>query len=216
MPSILGKIGHIGKNGVQLFFLLSAYLTFKSYAHYICEVDNTIKNNVIWFMNKLIRLLPMYYLVLIICGVYFSFTDENYLSIGNVLTHITFTFGFFPRYCNTIIGVEWYIGTLVIFYMFLPFLFKLISSFEKSLMWVILGGYICYTLSFMGEKLIEVLGRGNDYDYVSYFGRFWIVKQLPILLLGIMMYYLFESKILNQIKYKKFIALSILVSEQKL
>lgn len=209
MPSLLGRVGNIGKNGVQLFFLLSAYLSFKSYARYICKVDNTKKSNVIWVANKLIRLLPMYYLALIVYGIYFSFIGENYVSIGNIFAHVTFIFGFFPRYCNSLIGVEWYLGTLIIFYLLVPFLYKLINSLEKSLMWVILGGIICCAVNLMSDKLTNIYC--NTYDYISYFGTFWIFVQLPVLLLGIMMYHLLESDILKQVKYKKYMSYVLLI-----
>lgn len=59
MPSILGDIGDIGKNGVQLFFLLSSYLSFVSFEHNVNKNGNQISSNVKWIIRKFIRLVPL-------------------------------------------------------------------------------------------------------------------------------------------------------------
>lgn len=48
LPSLFGKIGNIGKNGVQLFFLISAYLSFISLERYFHNRPITFRQAISW------------------------------------------------------------------------------------------------------------------------------------------------------------------------
>ena len=108
--TILGPVGALGQYGVQIFFLISSYLCFvsmdRAFKH---RMD--IRTVLWWILRKFIRLIPLYYLsiILYVCwgneGIWLG--CENGITMWNVLSHFTFTHGFFPHYVNSIIGVEW-------------------------------------------------------------------------------------------------------------
>lgn len=137
LPSLWGDIGDFGKYGVQLFFIISTCLSLKSYE----KKNGSISK---WILLRLLRLSPIYYLALFVY--YFTYggvetflgPDAN-VSFLNILAHMLFVHGFFPNYINSIIGVEWYIGTLVVVYMCIPIIFKLVSDKEKSLSFVFIS-----------------------------------------------------------------------------
>jgi peptidoglycan/LPS O-acetylase OafA/YrhL len=204
MPSILGKIGAIGQNGVQLFFLLSSYLAFVSFEHNVNKNGNQIRGNIKWVIKKFIRLIPLYYLSLLVCGVFQGGSatwlgSEGHIKIGNVISHITFTHGFFPHYTDSIIAVEWYLGVLAVFYIFMPLLFKWINTLEKSIICFIISGFTSYLLSYIGNSFL-IPNTDDAYIYSSYFGNFWFVTQFPVIILGIVLYYIFKSNILEKIE----------------
>ena len=135
LPSILGRVGNIGRNGVQVFFLLSAYLTFVS-LHKIFErsaricSDRMYHKSIIfaWWRKKFIKLIPLYYLMIIICSVFeggsnYWLGSEGGISFFNILSHVFFIHGLFPHYTDSIIAVEWYLGVLAIFYLLAPMLY---------------------------------------------------------------------------------------------
>ncbi len=204
MPSILGKIGNIGKNGVQLFFVLSAYLSFLSFEHNVSKNGEQIKCTIKWVLKKFVRLIPLYYLSLFVYGVFvggntYWLGNEGHIRVGNVLSHITLTHGFFPHYVNSVIGVEWYLGVLGVFYVIMPLLYKCINSFEKSIIWFCISGFVCLGISLVTIRFI-IPGMVDSYIYENYFGTFWFIMQFPVLILGIMLFYIFKSNILDRIK----------------
>ena len=61
MPGILGKIGGEGGSGVQIFFIISAFLMFSS----LDKIRLNGKNTGRWLAKKLLTLLPLYYLAVL-------------------------------------------------------------------------------------------------------------------------------------------------------
>ena len=52
LPLLLQGVAAIGKFGTQLFLLISALLSFKSYDHYFVNKNNSVENNVRWLIKK--------------------------------------------------------------------------------------------------------------------------------------------------------------------
>ncbi len=88
---IFNKIVSHGARGVQLFFIVSAFTLFLSFNYR--KVKET-KVNIKFFIRRLFRIAPMYYLGII----YFLFQDgfgprywlgdKDYLSIYNILSNV--------------------------------------------------------------------------------------------------------------------------------
>ena len=95
IPVCVGKIAYFGMYGVQMFFLISAFLTWKS-------LDNhktaTNKSLLWWYEKKLVAVAPQYYLALFIA---FLIGGEKH-SAFDLLTHIFFVNGFIPEYTTRI------------------------------------------------------------------------------------------------------------------
>lgn len=198
LNSILGVISHIGNSGVQMFFLLSSYLLFYSYNNYCNNNTPTMKNIVKWIIAKFITLIPLYYLSLIIYWLKTVAYSEPRISIYNLLAHITFTHGFFPEYANSIIGTEWYLGILAILYIFIPFLFKHIKSFERAIIYFIFCSFLCHFISVFFEQLISP-DAINATVYIRYWSLYCFITQIPVIILGIAMYYIINSNILCRV-----------------
>lgn len=194
LPSVLGKIGGLGASGVQVFFLLSSYLTFLSMEKAFSDGMNgkVVKR---WMLGKFTRLMPLYYLALVIgCligGNPYWLGSEGRITIPNVLAHISFTHGLFPHYCDSIISVEWYLGVLAIFYVLAPLLFRVINNIWKAVTLSIWGTLICTFVTYVAVGFIPEVG--DAYVYASYFETFSFIAQLPVLLLGIVLYYVLKE-----------------------
>ena len=194
LPSVLGRIGSMGGNGVQVFFLLSACLTFVSLEHMYRDIK---RNIFLWYAKKMIRLIPLFYLMTFVCcivtkGNSYWLGSEETVKLGNILAHLLFLHGFFPHYADSIIGVEWYLGTLVIFYMVAPLMFKVINNLRKAFIAWTACIFVCPIIINICMRLVPE--TEDSYIYVSFFGTFGFFAQLPVLMLGIILYFLLLRK----------------------
>lgn len=214
MPSLLGKIGNIGKNGVQLFFILSAYLLY-------CSLEKLSKTNggnlsfalvKKWWICKFLKLIPLYYIAIVLYwlmgGKAYWLGSEGHVTLLNVLSHMLFIHGFFPHYINSIIGVEWYLADLAIFYLLVPFIYKYINSFEKAFMGIVLT---MFSYSLIERFVCLDMPMRDAYIYDNYIGVFWLPRQIPIFLCGVMLYFLLrDNTVKDRIRNKKMLAYTIL------
>lgn len=187
---LLESIVNCGKNSVQIFFLISAYLAFLS-------MEGAFRGGMTgqavrkWLLHRFLRLVPLYYLFCILGiltgGNPFWMTSGNGITIGNILTHFFVLHGLFPQYSNSITGIEWYLGVLAIFYILAPLLYKTIDSLKKSV-----TAWICCALlcTWVSKTACEYLAARNaSYVYDLYFSEFSFLAQLPVLLMGVMLYH---------------------------
>lgn len=133
------------KMGVDLFILLSGYLMAKNYIERQQKEPWTSANTVKKFwIRRFFRIAPLYYLLLIIAlanGPWFGemrdviaqyypstatetsrYSDQ---SFANIISHLSFTFGFLPAYGFNTVLPDWSIGLEMQFYMLFPFIMLL-------------------------------------------------------------------------------------------
>lgn len=214
LPSFFGKIGILGKNGVQLFFILSSLLIYISLEKFFKEHKFSFSSLIKWWKLKFIRLIPLYFVAIIVYtylgGSSYWLGSEEKITIWNELSHIFFLHGFFPHYANSIIGVKWYIGVLAIFYIIAPFIYKVINSFEKAIILFIIMAFVCPTITTFA--LNNVHNVTDFYIYDGYFTVFWLFTQLPVLILGIVLFFIVKSDCCYKLKNKKIFSLVLLIT----
>jgi peptidoglycan/LPS O-acetylase OafA/YrhL len=219
MPSPFGLILANGSKCVQLFFIISAYLVYISLDHYYKNRTEAITFSSMgkWWARKFLRLIPMYYIAL---AVYAPIAprfngwlgSEGHVTIANFISHMLFLNGLIPHYANSILGVEWYLGVLGIFYMIAPFIYKFVNSFEKAVVFFIitlLGS--SYINDFGYAHIPMVTDEVDSQIYSSFFGTHWIVTQLPTLAIGILIYFIIRSNAFANIKQRKILSLALFI-----
>ncbi len=134
-----------GYQGVGLFYIISALTLVLSWQH---RADADAKPAKAFWARRFFRIAPLFYLMLLITAgltvgdgtVVPPSMQGHIFTWPNLLTHLTFVFGWFPWYQNSWIGVEWSIGVEMTFYALFPLLMRRI--FPKMSIWFfILGGY---------------------------------------------------------------------------
>lgn len=128
--------------GVDLFILLSGYLMAKNYVERKEKEpwteSATFKK---FWLRRFFRIAPLYYVLLIVAigfghyfgeardiiGHFYSETQTNSSrysdsSFLNILTHLTFTFGFLPHFSFNTVLPDWSIGLEMQFYFLFPFI----------------------------------------------------------------------------------------------
>lgn len=214
LPGLLGKIGNAGKHGVQLFLVISGYLAYFSYDQYLQKNSSIQKGDLHWIGRKILRLLPLYYIAVILYylkgGSAYWYGTEGKVTLLNLVSHLLMIHGFWPHYTDSILGVEWYLCVLAAFYLLVPLLYKLINSLEKAVGCFLFISPVTYVICKGCTKFFVPIT--DDYIYFAYFEMFWLPAQLPVLLLGVIFFYLSKEQILNKIKAPKIASAIVLLT----
>ena len=186
-----------GNKGVQIFFLISAILMYQSYVRYHDKITTmSIRNCIHWYAKRFVRLIPLFWLTNTAVLVFGAITTGN-LSPDQVLVYLSnclFLHGLIPGHINAI-GNNWYLGTLALFILLIPLIHAVAGSIWRALL------LLCGTYLFQ-QFVIPVIAA---YDYGQdmgvwngYWNGFGITKQMPVLMLGIVLYYfIFEYRLPN-------------------
>lgn len=180
-----------GNRGVQIFFLISAILTYKSLSHY-SDIKSKEKHSIfVWYKKKFCRLIPLYWLVNTAILAHMGMTPTyaagtRGVTIFTYITNYLFLHGLYPWYINAISN-NWYLGTLAIFIFMAPLIFRAVNSIWKA--------GILLALSLIVQKIIGLTIATWDYGpdtYVwkEYWIGFSIFKQLPVMAMGIILFFL--------------------------
>lgn len=177
-----------GGHGVELFLLLTGYTAFLSIDRHSDVKPFT------YYKRRLARILPAYYaVVLVYFFIYLVVLGERYPAkqIGvSLVKYFTLTTTFFPRDLLFwfYLGTTGTIVTIMLFYILAPFLYKLINSFRKSLIGIVVGFVICQIC----VKYLEGIYAGTEYA-----GRH-PVYFIYICLFGVAAYFAVKEKKINE------------------
>ena len=220
----LGNILGVGANGVQLFFVISAMLAYASLERCYkqntqTQVDSTASNKTLpntlrWYLKKYTTLAPLFILAtilstIILGGCHTWMGSQEHVTIGNFIAHIFLIQGFFPHYANSIIGVEWYIGVLVIFYLIAPLLYRFVNTLERALLFAlatILGSDIL--IPAISNYISAHITHDTDLVIQMTTG-FSVVSQLPVLAMGIVAYFAFYKREYHNNRLMSYVLLAI-------
>jgi peptidoglycan/LPS O-acetylase OafA/YrhL len=182
-----------GKNGVQLFFLASAFTLFLSYKNRSANEIFPVRN---FFIRRFFRIAPMYYL-----GIgYFLFQnglghnyylgDETHISAGNIAANFTFLHGLNAHWINSLVPGGWSIGVEMLFYVALPFLFSRIKNINQAFIFFI-GSLVLNAFLYKVFFRFPLINDGSLWNEYLFF---YFPSQLPVFLLGIMLYFVVIEK----------------------
>ena len=181
VSTYLSCIAYAGMYCVQLFFVISAYLTFVSLENNLKQL--TLRTYLKYFGHKLVRLVPILYTAvlwhILHRSVLMGKVPEINASIWkDAFFALTFLNGFSYRHINP--WANWYIGDLVIFWAVSPLLFRWINSPKKSVWFFV----VTMLFGWLSYKILHWFGVDT-----SWFFYFWFPRQLPVLAIGIMFYH---------------------------
>lgn len=181
---ILNKASAIGARCPQLFFIISAYLTWTA-------LDKRPVGHIEFLKKRYKRMAPLYCVSLVTAVLIPTFKVFN-ISLGNYISHIVFLNGLNPKWCNGIIGVEWYIANLALFYLMVPCLRKLITNLNTAVIAFLASAVISSgVLVIVNHVFSAQMAENNAYE--AYFHTSFIVYQIPVLIVGIILYYLIKE-----------------------
>jgi len=187
----------VGANGVQCFFILSAYLSFKK-LEYVNTKD--------YYKNRIKKIIPPYYLALILILVITFFENvivtKSFSNSFSGLISIKYIRYFVFAQCiipsndwnlwnNT--HALWTMSSFAFFYICAPILYKCINSLLKSLL------FLASTFAIKEVVIYFILNYidGNKYD-LNCFSYMNPLAELYVFALGIVIYYAIkDNKIIH-------------------
>ncbi|MBO4440121.1 MAG: acyltransferase [Spirochaetaceae bacterium] len=179
--NILSKLNAVGAKCPQLFFIISAYLTWTALE----------KNGTNWkkfYIKRFIRIAPLFYIAIILNSIIPRFKMPD-ISLWNWLSHIFFLNGINPLWANTIMGIEWYIADLAIFYMLTPLLWKIANNLKHSV-FILCCSVILSSLTLV---IYNKFMASENLLIQMYFDTFVFIHQLPVIMMGITLFYLIKK-----------------------
>lgn len=209
LPGVFGEIGAAGAKGVQLFFLITAYLSCASLNRVTTDEKWSRKN---WIWGRFLRIAPMYYLAILlylICmgtGARYWLGNHAEVSVGNIVAHLLFINGFHPFYTNSILGVEWYIAVISIFYIIIAVCYKKMNSFSKASIWLTASFILFFLLKVLSHRI--TIGE-NDYIWRNYMDGYSIFPSFPVLMIGVVVFFLTNRESFRKTEEKKLLSYSI-------
>lgn len=188
---LISRIVSSGSRGVQLLFVVNGFLIFTS----LSKIELNQKNIIMWLKHKFLRLIPLYWFFTILYLIIFG-TEGGYwtgslpkISWTNIMANLLFIHGFNPYYINAI-NSNWFMADLAIFYVLSPLLFKFINSIERAV--IVLFSIV--PIEFVIRNAVINLNIMEDqYIWSNYVYTFNFLAQFPIMLLGIMAYYVYRK-----------------------
>ena len=168
-----------GSAGVELFYAVSAFTLFLSMDARAGEWHET-RN---FLFRRFFRIAPLFYITIFLswCRLQLPFVHGYRPTKTDYLLGALFLFGFKPATISSIVVGGWSIAVETTFYGFLPLLHARIRS-----VW---GALLAFVVSY--ATLIpfsHYLGRRYP-EYEGYFGIAWFPAQVPMFLMGILIYF---------------------------
>jgi peptidoglycan/LPS O-acetylase OafA/YrhL len=188
LPYPISRFTKLGWYGVQLFFLMSAFTLLASWNN---EKQKSGKISVAnFFIRRYLRIAPAFYLGALLY--YFVRPPQNGFDPLQLLAALTFTNGWHPDLIPTdpsqwmVVPGGWSIAVEFSFYALFPILASLITSSFRAIAAVLIaiavaiaGNLAVLAMLFDRVPLLSL----RDFLY------FWLPDQLPVFLLGFMLYY---------------------------
>ena len=197
---ILSALFYRGYTGVDIFLFFSSLGLCFSYK------KHSLKR---FYINRFIRIAPLFILLAIFRGVFYQL-DGNEFSLWDYVCNLT-TLSYYG------IGgcfVDWYLSSLVLFYLLFPLLFKYINTSGGVILSILISGCILLLIPmhwsydcFIARVPIFFLGivffkRRDDLHYLP---------KMSILFVSLVPIFYLITRIDNSLIYSKFLSLSLFI-----
>jgi len=129
-----------GQNGVQLFFVVSAFTLFLSLERRRRDERRPWRN---YFLRRFFRIAPMFWVAL---AFYWKWPigaaeegSAGFRTWGALAGAATFVNGLHPHWINSIVAGGWSVATEMLFYLLVPLLFLSIKNLRSALIFAVLA-----------------------------------------------------------------------------
>lgn len=181
-----------GGRAVQLFFIISGFVAFISLDK---KKINNAGDYLVYLIKRYISIfLPFLFVMVLslVIGGGMSFqthAGEGMLEIkwyGIILTALGL-FGFSPNYISGIVANGWYVGIIWIYYLIVPFIYKIISTTSSAIKFM----FAAFLLRLLTHAFTMVVTLS---EIVEFWLDMFIVNQLVFLAIGQVLYFVIVKK----------------------
>lgn len=197
LPNYLSFISARFGLGVPMFFIISGFSIFFSLT--------SRKQDSRWiskfFIRRYFRIAPLFYFMLGFWIIRYALRG-NIQPFHDIIINLLFIYNFFPGKHQSIVWAGWPISIEICFYLAVPFLFRFIDSFWKSILLLLLS----FSLSAFFQIFLGTFeGIPKNYYYMN------IATHFPFLSIGIVSFFVYKEININQKKITIFCLFLILL-----
>ena len=196
-----------GARGVQLFYMMSAFTLCYTFSLHSQREVYALRN---FFTRRFFRIVPLFYIVIayyfLIDGLGSRYQGGSAaIDLFTVLSTVTFTNGFHPHWINSLVPGGWSIAVEMPFYCMVPFLFARLTSLRS---WAVAFAAVLLIKGGIYHQLLQVIVQHPTREWYEFLD-FCLPTQLPIFMLGILLYLIICKNALARITAKGWGALGI-------
>jgi len=158
---VVRSITDLGANGVQLFFVVSAFTIFMTFDRSRERESAPIRN---FFIRRLFRIVPVYWFGILLYTAVYGLGSRGWLSgpeLSHYPWHIALMNVFSPTAQSSVVPGGWSISCEVVFYLTCPLWFAVVRSFKgaivATLALAVLGALAVHFLNRLGPVAPEPL-----------------------------------------------------------
>jgi len=203
---VLSGIATEGARGVQLFYIASALTLFLSIES---RKDFEERPLTKFYIRRFFRIAPLFYLAIILYTFYDGMGTQYFAPNGIKWWYIPLTalflHGWLPETINSVVPGGWSIAVEMTFYLITPFLFKKLIDIKSTLIYLFYSVVAATLLSRIAEYLLLPHYAYRLQYLVTSFTYFWFFSQLPVFILGILLYHLIKKYPLKDNKMALFL-----------
>lgn len=194
LPTIIAALALQGARGVQLFFIISAFTLCLSFS---ARKDAEVMPLKAYLIRRFFRIAPLFYLAVVVYLYHREFINTSwrdnvsYITAGNIISTITFSNSWNPFWINNIVPGGWSIAVEMPFYLLFPYLYKKIKSLDTAIFYTfsLLVASILFII-FLNKYYLEKSPFLSEIKLWNNYLYFFLPSQLPVFLLGFVLYYL--------------------------
>jgi peptidoglycan/LPS O-acetylase OafA/YrhL len=185
---LLKSLAASGNYGVQLFFIASALTLCMSFEARRPKDDRPVT---FFLIRRFFRIAPLFYFGIIFYLIAWGTGPREFAPDGIHARQVALTAGFlhgwWPDTINSVVPGGWSIAVEMNFYLCLPLLFVLLTTLRRALVAFVISIPLTVGISVLTVKLL----RSNfDSGPVAGFTYYWLPRQFPVFLLGIVVFHL--------------------------
>jgi peptidoglycan/LPS O-acetylase OafA/YrhL len=181
-----------GDGGVLLFFIISAFLL----CHMMTTRQTEQKTLFSFYIRRFFRIAPLFYTLLIYQVLQDAVQWGITHSIFEVAVNILFIFNIFPGMNHGIVWAGWFIGVIMLFYLFFPLFHKFFNDTWKTATFIIWSILIAYVFQFAINFFPAVLNT-----YAPYY-KWSFLHNLPLFAFGMFSFYLLRMPFMQKLNIK--------------
>ncbi|MBU66453.1 MAG: hypothetical protein CL858_13525 [Cupriavidus sp.] len=191
----LSQITRMGPRGVQLFYVVSAFSLFLSFQRRRTYAGFSYRS---YFIRRFARIAPMFWFAmatyLLVFGMAPNYWAPNGITPSTVALTASFLNGWSPTKINSIIPGGWSVAIEMTFYLVLPVCFVLVRTLKAAVIATCLCLIARYWLcTWEMESIMGSFPDSQQYLPLAFSWEFWLPAQLPVFMLGIVLFFLREK-----------------------
>jgi peptidoglycan/LPS O-acetylase OafA/YrhL len=190
------RFGAIGTQGVQLFFVISAFTVFFTLTKHAEEeyTPIAIRN---FFIRRLFRIIPVYWFGIILYTCIFGTSSRGWLpgpQLWHYPLHLTLINLLHPETQSSVVPGGWSISCEVLFYLSVPLWFFTIRSISRAYILVLFSTLCLPIFTLFLRQILTPIFSHVDANLLTLYWQRFPTNQLGSFSFGILLFYLLKHE----------------------